>query len=375
MKPTHILSVFIACYAVFPAGAEDDTGMDVVSPFEVVPTEDEQQGVEAIRQIQHKLQLSRPSMRGQHPKAHGCVKAVFQARADIPADMRVGVLKDMRPYTAYIRYSNGREFDDRKPESSHGMAIKLLGVEGEKLMPEARDAKTQDFLLVDSPTFFSENPTSLAKFVKSMLEAVGAAVEAGEDAEQARIEFMRDNVKEFPEIERLLSRIKANMMTNPLSATYHSATPYLLAGENKKFMVRYKAVPRGQSKDSTPITTKDGLKEAMVRQLVEQKQPAAFEFRMVRYQSSPPEGAAEDPTQEWDKFDETTVADIVIFPQDFSTDEATQLCEQLSFTPWHSLPEHKPMGGINRARLPVYRDSVTTRRHDPVSEPEGWAWD
>ena len=36
--------------------------------------------------------------------------------------------------------------------------------------------------------------------------------------------------------------------------------------------------------------------------------------------------------------------------------------ENLSFTPWHSLPEHRPIGGINRVRKAVYL-AVSTLRH------------
>ena len=42
----------------------------------------------------------------------------------------------------------------------------------------------------------------------------------------------------------------------------------------------------------------------------------------------------------------TTATDIDAPGQD-------ELCEALSFTPWHSLPEHEPVGGINRLRRAV----------------------
>ena len=49
--------------------------------------------------------------------------------------------------------------------------------------------------------------------------------------------------------------------------------------------------------------------------------------------------------------------------------------ENLSFTPWHSLPEHRPLGGINRARKIVYA-AISTFRHAqngvPRQEPLDW---
>lgn len=55
------------------------------------------------------------------------------------------------------------------------------------------------------------------------------------------------------------------------------------------------------------------------------------------------------------------VGDIVMPPQTFDTPEQRAACDQLSFSPWHSLPAHKPMGHINRARRWVYEASRMLR--------------
>jgi hypothetical protein len=38
------------------------------------------------------------------------------------------------------------------------------------------------------------------------------------------------------------------------------------------------------------------------------------------------------------------------------------LAEQLSFTPWHTLPAHEPVGAINRVRHAVYQ-AISIYRH------------
>jgi len=49
-----------------------------------------------------------------------------------------------------------------------------------------------------------------------------------------------------------------------------------------------------------------------------------------------------------------------------------QFCENLTYTPWHALPEHRPLGGINRVRRAVY-ESLAELRHTlneiPQEEP------
>ena len=85
--------------------------------------------------------LTRRALR-QPRHAHGCVKADFSVKADIPADLRRGVFAATRFFTAWIRFSNG----DGKPQNDHtrdgrGMAIKLTGVDGPKLLAEEAEAK------------------------------------------------------------------------------------------------------------------------------------------------------------------------------------------------------------------------------------------
>ena len=43
--------------------------------------------------------------------------------------------------------------------------------------------------------------------------------------------------------------------------------------------------------------------------------------------------------------------------------EQLRFCEDLSYTPWHSLEAHRPIGGINRARRPVY-EATSKFRHE-----------
>ena len=37
-------------------------------------------------------------------------------------------------------------------------------------------------------------------------------------------------------------------------------------------------------------------------------------------------------------------------------------CEQLSFNPWHALPDHRPLGDFNRARRDIYRAMAAFRQ-------------
>jgi hypothetical protein len=111
----------------------------------------------------------------------------------------------------------------------------------------------------------------------------------------------------------------------------------------------------------------DYLREAMVAHLA--RADAVFEFQ-VQVQEDPVAMPVEDPTVPWDeaRFPYRTVARLRIPAQEFDTPERRSFGENLSFTPWHAIAEHRPLGGINRTRKKVY--TVLSRaRHELNSEP------
>jgi hypothetical protein len=70
-----------------------------------------------------------------------------------------------------------------------------------------------------------------------------------------------------------------------------------------------------------------------------------FDFyvqRFVDHRSTP----IEDSKTEWKESVSRLahVAKIIIPCQDLMSPERTCFCEDLSFSPWHSLPEHRPLG-------------------------------
>jgi hypothetical protein len=103
----------------------------------------------------------------------------------------------------------------------------------------------------------------------------------------------------------------------------------------------------------------DFLKEAMIEQLTLQKIGAEFDF-CVNPQTDAEAMPVEDPTIEW-KSAPVKLATISIFPQKFDWPEQMTFVENLAWNPWNSLPEHRPLGGINRARQGLYLDSQELR--------------
>ena len=139
--------------------------------------------------------------------------------------------------------------------------------------------------------------------------------------------------------------------------------------------MKYAATPRVGEPDAVPeAPDPDYLRLAMVRQL--QGSEAIFDFA-VQLQTDAEAMPIEDPGCEWpeDRSPFRKLATIRMAAQDFDTPERRELGENLSFTPWHALPEHRPLGGVNRARRVVY-EAISKYRHtcnqQPRSEPTDW---
>jgi hypothetical protein len=281
----------------------------------------------------------RPARRDQHPKAHGCVRAQFTVSPDVPEKFRYGLFKEPCTYEAWVRFSSSSsQIRSDLAKDAHGMAIKLMGVEGPKILPEEVNETTQDFVLAFTggkllSFFFGWNPRRWRLHeLKNMLQATQKAV------------------------------------FNPLQIRYWSQTPYRLGPH----AVKYSAIPHVAVLDSKPASPgPDYLEEAMARQL--RTQEAVFDF-LVQAQTDPVKMPVEDATIVWDEKQASfvKVATLCIEPQRFDSPEQKDFSENLSFTPWHALPEHRPLGNTNRTRRLVY-ESISKLRHKknvvPRKEP------
>ena len=114
------------------------------------------------------------------------------------------------------------------------------------------------------------------------------------------------------------------------------------------------------------------LRKAMAATLT--ADDACFEFLVQTRQSSSMK--VEDSKTEWKESEAPfiKVATITIPRQTFDSAAQMAFCDNLSFTPWHALPQHRPLGGVNRVRRTVY-ERISNRRHElnhvPREEPTG----
>ncbi|HEU5118390.1 MAG TPA: DUF1304 domain-containing protein, partial [Isosphaeraceae bacterium] len=151
---------------------------------------------------------------------------------------------------------------------------------------------------------------------------------------------------------------------SPLRTWYWSQTPYALGPLEVKFALRPDLT---LSAKPPSCRSKDRLREAVHFQLSNSE--ARFDF-LVQTRTDPETMPIEDASVEWDasRAPFQKVATVRIPAQEFDFPAMWDFAENLSFTPWHSLEAHRPLGGINRARRVVY-ETLSARRHACNGQP------
>jgi hypothetical protein len=306
----------------------------------------------AMSAIMLKRYLSGPMLRGQHAKAHGCVDATLTVDANLPAALRRGVFATPAQFRSIVRFSNGDSMVKAdRDKDVRGMAIKLLGVPGPTLLDDTASAATQDFLLINHPTLMARNVLTYADLLKR--------ANSGNQVSLLTF-FLSLNLADW-ELRGLttLFAMVSHTTANPLEVRYWSTTPYLLGEQAVKYSARPCHAPASQVIPSG--AGDDYLREALTGSL--RTGSACFEL-LVQVQTDPRAMPIEDPSVEWS---ETTapfhkVATLEIPSQQVDAPGRAQACEKLSYTPWHALTAHRPLGGINRARKAVYK-AIATMRH------------
>jgi catalase len=308
-----------------------------------------------------------------HPKTIGCAKATFtvnqlnDVKLDQPVFLQQGVFAKPREFKAWVRFSGGSPQiqGDWKPDA-RGVAIKLLGVEGDKILPGLEKLRTQDFLMINHPTFFIGSVADYVALTRLQVKSFQQNKPLltfryfFQDASGSVWHPSAWRLREMREAVGLLSWPPSNVLADQ----FYSMSAYALGSSNYvKYSLRPAPCSPGQGTASSRIWSlrSDALRQRLQSDLKQSK--SCFDF-MVQPQNPTSNMPVEDTTIEWQEKDSPfiPVAKLEIAKQDIDPYTRSGFCENLSNTPWHSLPEHRPVGGLNRVRRFVY-ESISNYRH------------
>ena len=306
--------------------------------------------------------------RASHAKSTACVVGTLTVQDNLAPELAQGLFASPGSYPAAIRFAQGpgERLGDRV--STHrGMAIKLFGVQGEKLPGHA--APTQDFVLATGTTF----PSGTAKGFLRDGTVIGKATALPEAAKSA----VAATARTFNRLLHALGTESARAdffghpFSHPLAESYFSQAP-IRFGDH---VVKLASVPASPAQGALaewrldPREDQDGFGHAAMAFFAENE--AIYEIKAqlwVDAEQQPIEDASVDWPVALSPY--RTVATLRIPVQDAaSAARRYYFDEVLTFRPAHSLVSHRPLGSTMRARLQVYA-ALSAFRHGATGVAE-----
>jgi hypothetical protein len=301
------------------------------------------------------------AVRGVHAKAHGIVTGTFSVRAGLPPELAQGLFATPGAYEAVLRISTspGDILDDAV-SAPRGIGLKVLGVPGERL-PGA-SAGEQDFLMVNGPVFGAPTPSGFAKNLKLLASTTDKA-EGAKAALSATLRVIEGALEAVGGKSALITQLGGAPEVHPLGETYYSQTAYRYGAHIAKFSLA--PVSPGLTErtgDKVNVHNRpDALREDVADVMIEQGGTWEFRVQLCTDLDAMP---VEDPTVPWDEKASpfVTVATFTAAPQASWRNGYSQAQEDLlSYSPWHGLAAHQPLGSVNRARRETYKYSADFR--------------
>jgi hypothetical protein len=297
-------------------------------------------------------------LRGFHAKLHAGFMAEFQVLPDLPEHARHGVLAAPRTFPAVVRFSNGesRIYADTNHEP-RGVAIKLIGAPGRKLLPGQEDAVTQDFLAT------SHSVTSTVRDVRQFIHFVKAK-RFPKPIMFARMIFTLGPCETL-RIAKALDRTVLHSDVRSMATEEFSGTaPIKLGPYAVKFTVR---PAEGTAATMDRPLTENFLRQELADRL--RKADLVLDF-LVQFYVDDVHTPIEDTSVPWRPEDTPLlkVAQLRIPRCDLDdqrTGELSEKIDKLSFSPWHATEDHRPLGNVMRARRVAYEASAALRDHRP----------
>ena len=298
--------------------------------------------------------------RGGNTKTQGIVRGEFIVHDGLPEDMRRGIYAKAQSFRCWVRFSGPGPYitPDIEDVGFMSISIKLLGVPGPKLIEE--EQHTLDMFGVSTPTFVTPDAKANSELQKWSVK-------------NAQF-FYFLNFHDSHALDLVMQSLFIKTQSSPFEAPYFSCVPYLM-GEGQA--MQYSVWPT--SRRRTPIPRlplrppDDYLRQAMVETLAEGD--VELEIR-VQMQTDPHLMPIENAAVLWPEklSPRIPVATLRIPRQKFDSPAQMEFAKRLSYNPWHTIAEHRPLGNQSRARKRMYFE-LSQLRHRmnavPHYEPNG----
>lgn len=286
--------------------------------------------------------------RAGNTKTHGIVRAEFTVLDEIPGSCKRGIFAKPQTYKAYVRFSGpGPDWPaDIDDVGFMSCTVKLMGVPGPKIFDDEKF--TQDFLTVTTPTFVTPDVIANAQLQRELRDSTES--------------FYFVNFSKTHVLDLLMQSLWTKTQSSPLEAQYWSCTPYLLGeGQAMQYSIRSTLTTRSRI-PRLPLRPPDNyLREAMAATLA--KQDVDLDF-FIQIQTDAHRMPIENAAVRWPlRLSPYVKAATIHLPaQKFDSPAQLAFANVLRYSPWHCLPEHRPLGNQNRVRWRMYTELANLRQ-------------
>lgn len=306
----------------------------------------------------------RHAHRDAHAKSHAILKATLTVHDDLPPELAQGIFAEPRSYEAVVRLSSapGDIHTDRTP-APRGCAIKIIGVEGERLLPEI-GGHNQDFLMVNFPTLAFGTIGKYKKML-ALLEKNASAPAGVQRMTTGAMRLAREAVEATGRTPGATLEGLGRDSNHVLGETYYTQAA-LRYGEH---VAKLSIAPK--SDNVRALTGQQmGVKDfSAIRHLLVgffRSEGAEYELR-AQLCTDPEAMPVEDAAVLWEESasPHRSIATLRIGPQDDAYSPARRIYgdDVLTFNPWNGVVAHQPLGSIMRIRKHAYERS-TQYRHE-----------
>jgi hypothetical protein len=315
--------------------------------------------------------------RGVHAKAHGLLIGELEVLPDLPPVLAQGLFATPQTYPAALRLSTipGDVLDDAV-SVPRGAALKIVGVNGPRVPGSEQDV-TQDFLFVNGKAFGAATPDAFLRTLK-LLAATTDKAPGLKKVLSSVVRGLEKIVEGAGAQSPALLTLGGYPEINILGDEFYNQGPilygdYIAKIALKPFSDNLRALTR---KPLNLSGHPDGIRQAVVEFF--QTNPAVWELQVqlcTNIETMP----IEDTSVTWPETESPylSVARLHMPTQDaWRADRVELVDERMSFSVWHALAAHRPLGGIMRARQAVYAAAARFRvdyNHRTLAEPRSAA--
>jgi hypothetical protein len=315
------------------------------------------------------------ALRSVHAKSHALLEGQLTVLADLPPQLAQGMFATPGTYPVLLRLSaSPGDILNDSVSTPRGLALKVIGVKGARL-PGSEAATTQDFVMINGPAFAAPN---VKKFLGSLQLLAGTTDKA--PALKAVLSSALRGAEQLLESvgghSGTLKALGGEPATNPLGETYFTQVPLKFG----RYIAKLSLAPasdtlRALKGAAVNITAApNALRDAMLEFFGHDEAVWELRAQLCRDLKHMP---VEDASVVWPEqlSPYLTVARVVV-PKQLAWGEARAavLDDGTSFSPWHGIEDHRPLGSVMRARKAAYEASVKFRaghNAQPIIEPTG----